>query len=95
MPGASGIERAWRSLRRALASIWRIRSLGLSGKGKRPANLLQRVLRAVLQTIAHLPDLLLARGRGVQHVPKSAAMKTGETWTGRVLIVKNYFGCNI
>ena len=40
----------------------------LAGDGERPGNLLQRVLRAVLQTKAHLDYLLFTRAEGVQHV---------------------------
>ena len=40
----------------------------LAGDGERPANLLQRALRAVLQTKAHLDHLLFTRAEGVQHV---------------------------
>src|SRR3984893_11433314 len=40
----------------------------LAGNGERAANLLQRMLRAILQTKAHPHDLLLARGQGAQHV---------------------------
>src|SRR5438093_504697 len=40
----------------------------LAGDGKRASNLLQRVLRAVLQAKAHLRNLLLAWGEGAQHL---------------------------
>jgi len=40
----------------------------LAGDGERPANLLQRMLRAILQTKAHLHDLFLAQGQGAQHL---------------------------
>src|ERR1700730_1869596 len=36
----------------------------LAGDGERPANLLQRMLRAILQTRAHLHDRLRSRGSG-------------------------------
>src|SRR5713226_10483357 len=39
----------------------------LAGDGERPPNLPQRVLRAVLQTKAHLDHLLFTRAEGVQH----------------------------
>src|SRR6266849_6870490 len=41
----------------------------LAGDGELPTNLLQRVLRIVLQTKTHLHDLLLARSQSVQHLP--------------------------
>ena len=65
MKGRSLREReGCRSLRRALASIWRMRSRVTA---KNLAHFLERVLAAVIQAETHLDDLLLARRQRFQH----------------------------
>src|SRR5216683_6199014 len=59
-PGTRGLAQLAQGLSFNLANA-------LTGDGERPANLLQRPLRAVLHTKAHPDDLLFPRTESSQH----------------------------